>query len=565
MSKAISALEYGDEGATQLLLEDIPLPTLIWTSIKDGQPGALRYALNLTTNLNWLDIVPECILDYPEKRSRRIYSPEPALDPDGIQQQELDQQYPETLEAMIRASVLPSSNQVFDALADWFEGSPSRQAYAERLWKAGAFINPLLCRRLLSSGAQLETSLWRDQVTALHVAADFMEHNAVETLLAFGADASAVSHNDYNALHWFCCVQSGPTKEYYPYRRGTTYGEDEKNFSYRREKVRIKSSLKSLIGSVADKEALIHKQDKNGITPLMLSVQFSSARTRLLLEEGAMVDQRDGHARTALMHFFLGSNYPSKRQTILKNLLLSGADARLFDTSGTTAVGYWAQQLTSQSLSHLYTGYNAHNINFHVLDTCGILARANSMAECLKPLHVPLVAAAKLGNAELCRCLLSGGASANEPGIDDQSPMTVNNGSDSFGLEEMSWNPLMVAIYSKAYTTAGLLLEHGANVNFRISKPKNTNKWNVRKIGTTPLHFVVGGCSSQEPGMYMATSTGSGGCMFELAGHPEMTVLQVSIWERMSRMCVQSFPNKKDEGMEESDVSRQFPFVPSTH
>jgi ankyrin repeat protein len=544
MSKAVSAIEHGNEGASQILLQDISKPTLIWTSMSDGQPKAFREALALTTDLEWLDGVPEYLPNYRGKQLGVVYSPESALESTSTRQQEWNQQYPATFDMIVRANALPSSDLMFGALADWVEGSPSCQAAAEKVWKAGGFINTLLCRRLLSSGAQLDCQFWRDQVTALHVAATFWEHDALENLLVLGADALVVSPNGYNALHWFCFAQGGPMKD-----------KEPKMFPHRCKRIRIKSSLRRLVDSVAEKETLIHAQDTDKITPLMLSVQVSPTITRFLLQEGAVVDQIDNRNRTGLMHFFIGSEYIQRPRGILNALLLAGADARLSDSNGVTAVGYWGQQLLSQELSCLYAGFNAHNMNFRALDTCGVLAQETGMADYLKPLQIPLAAAARLGNAQLCRYVLSGGASANEHGIDGQSPMAHNSGSVAQDLEEMSWNPLMIAIFAKAYMTALLLLEDGADVNFKISKQK-LQSYNISKAGTTPLHLVVAndGRTVRISEMYMATGGPSAGCSFEAAGRPDQPVSRKSLWERMAEMT-RPHLGSEDLGCEDSDVS----------
>lgn len=544
MSKAVLALEQENENASLILLENISTPTLIWTSMRDGQPKAFGAALARTTDPEWLDGIPEYLLTYEGKQPGLVHCPESALQSRNTRQQEWNQQYPATFDMMVRANTVESSDLLFGALADWVEGSPSRQAMAERIWKAGGFINPLLCRRLVSSGAQLDCRFWRDNVTALHVAATFWEHDSLQSLLDMGANALATSANGYNALHWLCLAQGGPMK-----------WEESRMFPHRYKRVQIKSSLRMLVGSVAEKKRLIHTQDADGITPLMLSVQVSPTITRGLLEEGAMVDQLDGQGRSALMHFFIGnSEWIQRPQSILKALLLAGADARLSDSEGVTGVGYWGKQLLSQELSNLYAGFNAHNLSFHALDTCGVLSRENGMANCLKQLQIPLAVAARLGNAQLCRYLLSAGASANEHGIDEKSAVARNSGSVATELEEMSWNPLMIAIHAKAYVTSALLLEAGADVNVKISKLK-LSSWSRYKAGTTPLHFLVAedGRTGNISKMSMATGSTVTGCTFEPAGRPDQPVSKISVWERLEEFSRRP-PSEEVKG-EDLDVS----------
>jgi len=544
MSKAVLALEQENKSASQILLENISTPTLIWTSMRDGQPKAFSAALARTMGLEWLDGVPEYLLTYKGKQAGLIHCPESALQAQSVAQQERNEQYHAAFEMMIKANTLKSSDLLFGALADWVEGSPSCQAAAERIWKAGGFINPLLSRRLVGCGAPLDCQFWRDNVTALHVAATFWEHDALESLLDMGADALVSSANGYNALHWFCLAEGGPMKE-----------KEAKLFRHRYKRLRIKTSLRRLTGSVVEKPKLLHQQDVNGITPLMLSVRASPSITRCLLEEGAYVDQLDGQNRTAVMHFFIGGQeWVQRPQSILKALLLAGADARLCDSEGVTAVGYWAREILSQELSNLYGGINAYNLSFHALDSCGDLAQANGMAESLKPFQIPLAVAAKLGNAQLCRYLLSAGASASEHGIDEQSPMARHSGTESSDLREMFWNPLMIAIRAKAYVTATLLLEAGADVHFQISK-QNLESWSSDREGTTPLHLLMteGKMAGYISKLSMATGGSVSGCSFEPVGHPDMEVSKKSVWERMAELSRR--PPSEDLDHEVSDVS----------
>ena len=546
-SKAISAIEDGNEWASNVLLKNKSVPVLIWTSLRDGKPKALRKVLSLSTNLDWLDCIPDYMLDYQGKQPGLVHSPESAAESDKARQREWNRQYPSTFDLIIRANTLPCKDELFSALAEWIEALPSFKTAAQALWEAGGFINALLCQRLVRNGAQLNSQFWRDQTTALQIAATFWEHEAIEALIDIGADAIAVSPNGFNALHHFCFAQGGTIRE-----------KEQDEFQHRYRKAHIRSSFKSLVASVTDKETLIDVPDINGITPLMLSVQTSQTITRFLLEASATVDQRDSQGRTALMHFFIGADsmdyrYLQRRTSILNCLLIAGADASLCDNNGVTAVVYWAKQLLAWPLSYVYAGYNAHNMNFHALDTIGILAVKDAMAECLKPLHVPLAVAARLGNAKLCKYLLANGASANEHGIDPQSNLARNDGSEATALEEMSWNPLMIAISSRAYVTAALLIEHDADVNIKIDGGK-LQSYNMHKAGTTVLHCLVagGGKLWYISDMCMATGGASVGCSFEPVGRPDHAVSTMSIWERLAQFqCGAN--NSRDLEAEDSD------------
>ena len=86
---------------------------------------------------------------------------------------------------------------------------------------------------------------------------------------------------------------------------------------------------------------------------------------------------------------------------------------------------------------------------------------------------VPLVVAARLGNAELCWALMDSGVHADEPGVLQDSFMAHNCESESDDLEGIAWNPVMVALRAEAYVTTAILFAYGADVGFEAPVEDN--------------------------------------------------------------------------------------------
>ncbi|POR35726.1 Uncharacterized protein TPAR_04084 [Tolypocladium paradoxum] len=336
--------------------------------------------------------------------------------------------------------------------------------------------------------------MWRDRRTALQIAAALWEHDVVQTLLGLGADPTSCSPNGYTALHWLLYREEPFDKEKATKIRSNRQLREFQMGQPRFQKSRIAASVKALSQPLSTQISAIDLPCSNGKTPLMFAVRDSPTATKTLLDEGAEPDKRDDRGRTALMHFFLG-NFNGRSISILKHLLHAGADSQASNSSGKTVLGYWARRVTSTAMSNLYAGSNSYNKVFHMLASLGALSQRDALVQELTSLHVPLVVASRLGNAQLCWALLDTGTNPDKHGIAATSPLGRNDGSEANDLEDLAWNPVLVALWAKAYVTAAILLAYGADVGFRVPKRKRTkyNEYGVKKVGITPLHLAVGG------------------------------------------------------------------------
>ncbi|KAI5458268.1 ankyrin repeat-containing domain protein, partial [Mariannaea sp. PMI_226] len=420
---------------------------------------------------------------------------------------------------MLRTGTLPSSDALYNVLADWIDEQPMANVFAQQVWESGGFIVPSLSRRLFRSGASINCELWQDGRTALHVAATFWVHDAVQTLLELGADSSKRTANGYNILHWFF-VHENVHDELDPTKIGQV-NERPPIFRYFYQRSRIKGTIKAIISSVPNKRALLNQTCGRGQTPLMHAVKrypSSTTAVRVLLEEGSEVDQRDSQGRTAMMHLFGANSFASRCPSILKHLLHFGADPKAVDWSDNSVLSYWARQLTSNELGNLFPGFNSYNQTFRAIANIGPLSQQKCLSEELKGLMIPLVLAARLGNAQMCLALLSTGVNPNDHGIPVGSSLTGNSEID---LDYLEWNPLLVALDSNAYITAALLIENGADVRFKTRQRDGPGsvKHMMATAGVTPLHVLVSSDRPDRPtrysiSKYFVGKNYSGRCIF---------------------------------------------------
>ncbi|TDZ60849.1 Ankyrin repeat and SOCS box protein 2 [Colletotrichum trifolii] len=120
------------------------------------------------------------------------------------------------------------------------------------------------------------------------------------------------------------------------------------------------------------------------------------------------------------------------------------------------------------------------------------------------------------------------------------NPLGWNSGSVSSNLEDLAWNPVMVALQAKAYVTTAILLAYGANLTFELPKRRRArfNKFRIRISGLTPLHLAVGGndrhgWSSTEIGL--SSGGYSKGCSFAAVANPDYPVSKMSPMEMLAK------------------------------
>jgi hypothetical protein len=272
----------------------------------------------------------------------------------------------------------------------------------------------------------------------------------------------------------------------------------------------------------------------------MLAARYSPTATRSLLVLASDPERRDEKGRTALMHFFLGA-FKGRSIRILKYLLDAGADSQAADLHKTTVLGYWAHRVLRQKLASLYAGSNSYNKAFHLMASVGPLSQREVLIQELKSLEIPLVVAARLGNAELCWALLASGAHPDKHGVPKNSSIGRNSGSEASDLEDLAWNPLMVALHAKAYVTSAVLLAYGADAGFQVPARKRTkyNKYRLLNGQLTPLHIAVGvdgrdGWYSHIPNISLTRSERHT-CAFNAATHPDHPVTAISGMEMRSK------------------------------
>lgn len=534
-SQAVLAIEHGEEERGSRLSEVVPMSTLVWTCITDDAPTALRKLLQPVHSLTWLHGVPGHIMYYRKKWSGG--STATGKDLRKERQKGWTKPWPPASVEMFKARAMGSSkaHDLFEVLADWIESSADPSDNAQQLWEMGGFFNASLCRRLVIAGAFVDCKLWKDERTALQIVASLWEHDLIQLLMELGADAGIHSSNDYNALYWFLnpdMAFPGEHLERFTWSRRHIQGQIG---NPRHEKIRIAASVTALAQSSTVDAPLI-----DGTTPLMHAVRYSATATKTLLEKRANLESRDSKGRTALMHFFLGA-FNGRSVRILKHLLDAGADSLAFNSENNTVLGYWSHTVLRKELSDIYAGSNSYNKAFHQLASAGPLSRRDILVQHLADLKVPLVVAARLGNAELCWALLESGVHPDKHGVPKGSPMGFNSGSEANDLEDLAWNPVLVALHAKAYVTTAVLFSYGADVGYQVPKRKRT-KYNKYRLGNgllTPLHLAVAvqgseGWHARSPSILLSTGERQS-CLFSAATHPDHPVKKKSPREMISK------------------------------
>lgn len=549
--RAVQCFQAGQLERSKFLSDGLPTSTMIWTSISEGADNALKDILIDIKGSEWIHQVPEHIM------YRRTVSHGWSSRNGGDLRKEREEGWaapcPPAFAAISIAITDNNGDKIFNILADWIEESDNGNELAQQLWVAGGFIKPSFCRRLVSLGASIDTRLWAEHRTALQIAAALWEHDVVNTLIELGADSTIQTADKRTALHWFLC---GPDQIFRkasemfirdPYAR---LSAENKN---RQRKTRIVSTIEALCRGNSTNQAAV-----NDVSPLMISARNSPTATQTLLKEGAPVDQKDYWGRTALMHFFCGQfcGRPSK---ILTHLLEARADALATDASGHTVLQYWARQLFSMDLGSLYPGYNRFNKSFDAMTSTGVLLDDDVLIQEICRLDIPLAAAVQLGNTRLCWALLMSGADANKHGLTKKTRLPEGSGSDSMDLEDLHWKPLLVALKHKAYSTAALLIAHGADVAYKTPPKKRSrlNKYRIKMCGITALHLVAG--LPDRGHMPTLNTGGRDNCSFCAVGNTNYKITKESGLARLAeysrKQWEESWSHQKRFKDEPSDVS----------
>ncbi|KAJ4291841.1 hypothetical protein N0V90_009737 [Kalmusia sp. IMI 367209] len=556
--RAVQCIEHGQLERAEKLSTNIPIPTMIWTCISDGAPNALKHVLADIKDIEWLQEVPEHLMY--QRKLWKGSSTASGKDLRKDREKGWDKPCPTSFAATSRAMTFATSGELFNVLADWMEASSHVNDYAQKIWEAGGFLEPLLCRRLVNAGASIDIELWTGRRTALQIAAALWEHDAVETLIELGADSSSHDSHGRIALHWFL---SGPES---PIGDGHTsiWIDSKSGFSrlpvrdqQRYRKSRIASTLKALSRIQTSQVSPLEATDASGKTPLMLALQSSPTATKALLDAGADVERKDRWGRTPLIYFFCGA-FNGRPTSILKHILNARANNLSSDASGHTVLHYWARQLLAMEMGSLYAGFNSYNKAFDILTSTGALSDDNILIQELTPLKIPLSAAARLCNTKLCWALLKTGADPNKHGLYIETSLIQQNGSESMDLADLNWKPLMIALQSRAYTTTALLIAYGADVTYKTPTRKRTKfgKYRMKKWGLTPLHLAVGG-SIRYHSYEVGLNTGglSRGCSFRAVGNPEHKIEKASPMSTLAKHQERTYKNSPSYKRFYKDVS----------
>ncbi|KAJ4002765.1 hypothetical protein NW752_009417 [Fusarium irregulare] len=527
-SQAVLALEEGHEERGIALAERVPKSELFWTCVINNARKALRKVLASVHDLGWLNEVSDHFVCGKISGTWTFSARGPLGEKERKERLDhLTSRWSPASVVMFKAHKKHSSKtgNLFEVLADWIEASSHPSHNAQKLWEAGGFFNPYLCYRLVSFGVSVDRKLWTDGRTALQCAAALWQHDLIQVLIDLGANPSIRSSNGYNALHWLLEPEDTYAREDSYNYVTLTYRVSARKGNPRYEKRRIAASVKALAQFLTVDTSLSDRK-----TPLMLAARYSATATKVLLAERVDLEKRDEKGRTALMHFF-GRGFNGRPIAILKCLLDAGADSLAVDLQNRTTLGYWADALLCNKLTNLYAGSNSLNKAFHHLASSGPLSRRTVLIEQLASVEIPLVYAARLGNAELCWALLDSGVHPEG----DARHLEEAYRTEWMDLKDIGSNPVMNAMHGKAYVTAAIILAYGADVNFQVPEQKTMrrSKYRFASLGMMPLHIAIqGGGSYRGYDSYQYISLGAGGlssCAFTVATHSDHPVERV--WE----------------------------------
>ena len=262
--------------------------------------------------------------------------------------------------------------------------------------------------------------------------------SAVQTPTAAASIPTAIRNNDLSLLRRLANSPNGPGPA--PLMVAATTGTLE--------------AVQILLSAGADPNAT----DNSGVTPLMLGIR-DIAKTRLLLDAGARVNEKSRQGQTALLITFANAG---SLETV-RLLVSKGADAKAVGAAGRTGLIMAAGANDLDMVRYfIEQGANVNAVN--TTDISG---------------HTALMAAAAQNNTAMVRLLLDKGADVNMAATD---AAVVKNGPLAF----KGRTALMMAASYGSPELIGLLLNAKANVNAKDV------------AGLTPLMFAVAS-ENQDP------------------------------------------------------------------
>ncbi len=261
-----------------------------------------------------------------------------------------------------------------------------------------------------------------------------------------------------------------------------------------------------LAKALLERGAEINYQDTEGWTALHWAARAERVGiVKYLISKGADVNLQGRYDMYTPLHLVCKTNYRmmKNRLAMAEALLDAGADVRLMDESGTTAlhmaVSYGHKKLAIMLIEH------GAKINFE------------TEYHKLTPLHE----AASAGNTELVKILIAMSADVNADGRNGWTPLhgakdaataklLVEAGADVNAVSKKGLTPLSEAVARGEKELAEYLIKNGADINHKLTKtersllhyagnpevarllidagldPKDRDRW-----GYTPLHTAV--------------------------------------------------------------------------